>query len=184
MKSRKRSGKGRKPQPIRHHFGRAVAKAVPAIAVLLILFAAIAVFDKLGHGITGFAVKEKEANALFPQDRITESQIRAGEEAVVVRIANATVGRLESTTNSMAPLLDANTTVIMIRPNNAGEVKKGDIIAYYSEEAGGLVAHRVIGVGSDELGWFAVTKGDSSLEEDPKRVRFGQVRYVVVGILY
>ena len=39
-------------------------------------------------------------------------------------------------------------------------------------------------LGEDEEGWFAVTKGDNSKKEDTEKVRFGQVKYVIAGILY
>ncbi|MBI3036412.1 hypothetical protein HYY73_01460 [Candidatus Woesearchaeota archaeon] len=161
-----------------------IAAAVATIAILAATAIALLTgsMDR-GIGITGFAVKGAEADALFPQDRIAESQIRAGGEAVVVRIANATIGRIEGT-NSMGPLLGKNSTAIMILPQKSSDIAKGDIIAYHSEEAGGLVVHRVTAVGSDEQGWFAVTKGDNSRNNDPEKVRFEQIRYVIVGILY
>ncbi len=72
----------------------------------------------------------------------------------------------------------------MVKPQRAEEVKEGDIIAYTSEEASGLVVHRVVKVGKDENSWFAVTKGDNAAVNDQAKVRFRQVRYIVVGILY
>ena len=105
------------------------------------------------------------------------------DDGVLIRIANATMGRPEGT-NSMEPLLDSTSSTIMIRPEKAEDIKEGDIIAYHSNEAGGLVVHRAIKTGTDEKGWFAIAKGDNSKVNDPAKVRFGQIRYVVVGILY
>ena len=59
MKLKERRQKSRTPQAIHHHFGRAVAKATMIIAVLLMLFTALALFERLGLGITGFTVAEK-----------------------------------------------------------------------------------------------------------------------------
>ncbi|MBI2144514.1 hypothetical protein HYU17_05200 [Candidatus Woesearchaeota archaeon] len=72
----------------------------------------------------------------------------------------------------------------MIKPKGTGDIMKGDLVAYQSNEAGGLVVHRVIEIGNDEQGWFAVTKGDNAAANDPEKVRFGQIKQVVVGILY
>lgn len=135
--------------------------------------------------ITGFAVSDNQANshAAMPTDRVTEGQIRMSDDGVLIRIANATLGRPEGT-SSMEPLLDSTSSTIMIRPEKAEDIKEGDIIAYYSEEAVGLVVHRVVKVDKDENGWFAQTKGDNTAANDPAKVRFGQVMYVIIGILY
>ena len=153
--------------------------AILATAALVLLTGSM---DK-GIGITGFAVKGGDANTFSPQDRIAESQISADEEEVVVKIANATIGRIEGT-NSMGAVLGKSSNAIMVRPQNADEIKEGDIIAYQSGEAAGLVVHRTVEIGNDEQGWFAITKGDNSRNNDPEKVRFGQVRYIVVGIVY
>lgn len=84
----------------------------------------------------------------------------------------------------MEPLLDKSGTAIMITPESSGDIEKGDIVAYPSEEAEGLVVHRVIRIGEDDKGWFAITKGDNAREEDPEKVRFEQIKYVIVGVLY
>ncbi len=133
--------------------------------------------------ITGLAVGGAANELHSPADRISESQIKATDDAVVIKIANAAIGRFEST-SSMSPLLDNKSTAILIRPQKAADINDGDIIAYQSQEAGGLVAHRVILTGSDEKGWFTVAKGDNSKINDPQKVRFGQIKYVVIGILY
>lgn len=154
--------------------------------------AAVAVLALLGgklnsdaFAVTGFAVGNVEGGRQTPTpaDRITEGQVRMSDEIVIIKVANATIGKLEAT-NSMSPVLDSNSSTIMVRPQKAEDLKEGDIIAYESEDATGLVVHRVAKTGRDEEGWFAVTKGDNSRKEDPEKVRFGQVRYVVVGILY
>ncbi len=160
--------------------------------VFAAIFAAAAVLALLGGKlndnvmvITGFAVgnAEEERHALMPADRITEDTLRTSDEGVLIKIANATIGRIEGT-NSMRPLIGSESSAVMVRPHNAEDIKEGDIAAYESDDAAGLVLHRIVRTGSDEGGWFAITKGDNSRKEDPERVRFEQVRYVVVGILY
>lgn len=159
----------------------ALASIVAVVAAVLVLFG-----GKLNNdafAVTGFAVRGGSADTSSPADRITEDIIRTSEETVLIKIANATIGRLEGT-NSMSPVLGSNSSTIMVQPERAEDVKEGDIIAYSSEEASGFVVHRVVKVGKDENGWFAETKGDNAVADDPVKVRFEQVRYVIVGILY
>ncbi|MBI2144513.1 hypothetical protein HYU17_05195 [Candidatus Woesearchaeota archaeon] len=92
MKTKARSKKS-KPGAA-HHFRTAFAKAVPIVAVLLLLFAALAVFERIEPRITGFAVRDQGTGVFSPADRITEDALRVAEDAVMVKIPNATIGRI------------------------------------------------------------------------------------------
>ena len=161
----------------------ALLTVIAAVVLSLIAVSKYAGVDAVK--ITGFAVSDGEINKLAdaPKDRITEDQIRMSDGTIVIKLAGATIGQLEDT-GSMKPLLDANSNTLMIKPERAEDIKEGDIVAYQSEEAEGLVVHRVAKRGIDENGWFAIAKGDNSKANDPKKVRFRQIKYVVVGILY
>jgi hypothetical protein len=39
-------------------------------------------------------------------------------------------------------------------------------------------------MGYDKEGWYAVTKGDNTGMNDPDKVRFEQIKFVLVGVLY
>ncbi len=162
---------------------------IALLALAIAVTAGLLMFNKyLGSDavkITGFAVRDGEINKVAdaPKDRITEDQIRMSDGTIVIKLAGATIGKLEDT-GSMKPLLDANSNTLMIKPERAEDIKEGDIIAYHSEEAAGLVVHRVVKRGIDENGWFAIAKGDNSKANDTQKVRFSQIKYVVVGILY
>jgi uncharacterized protein (UPF0248 family) len=48
----------------------------------------------------------------------------------------------------------------------------------------GTIIHRVVKIGQDSEGWYAILKGDNLSQEDPEKVRFDQVQRVVVAIIY
>jgi signal peptidase I len=60
----------------------------------------------------------------------------------------------------------------------------GDIISFWSATIETTVIHRIVEVGKDNQGVYFVTKGDNNLYKDPEKVRFEQVKGVVVGIIY
>jgi hypothetical protein len=116
-------------------------------------------------------------------DHIKESQIRVFDNRIVIDVSGATWGRLEPT-QSMAPLLDSTANTLHIVPKGPDEIKVGDIISYYVSKDSEPLLHRVIFIGQDEAGWYAIAKGDANDAADPGRIRFDQVRAVLVGIIY
>jgi len=60
----------------------------------------------------------------------------------------------------------------------------GDIAAYSSDFADGTIIHRIVHIGNDEQGKYFVLKGDNNPTSDPGRVRFSQIKSVVVAIIY
>lgn len=43
--------------------------------------------------------------------------------------------------------------------------------------------HRVVEIGEDEQGWFAITKGDNNEEVDPGKRRFQDIKRITVGVI-
>lgn len=116
-----------------------------------------------------------------PKDRIDESQVHVFPDQIVIDLAGAQWSRFTDT-NSMDPVLDAGHNALQIEPSVPEEIEVGDIISFDTEY--GVVIHRVIETGIDGEGWYAVTRGDNAPFSDPFKVRFSQVKRVVVGILY
>lgn len=85
-------------------------------------------------------------------------------------------------TNSMDPLMDETTNAIQIVPKSPKDVHVGDIISYETEF--GIIVHRVVEIGQDEQGWYAITKGDNVPVPDPAKVRFENVRRIVIAVIY
>ena len=84
----------------------------------------------------------------------------------------------------MDPVLDQGAIGIEIIPLSEAEIQIGDIITYQPDWTDGLTVHRVITTGEDEEGWYCYTKGDNTSFVDPGKIRFDQIRYITIGVLY
>ncbi len=118
-----------------------------------------------------------------PQDRITERQIGVYADRVVLDIKNAQWARFTDT-KSMEPVIVAGSNAIELTPESENDIKVGDIVSYTSEYAEGYIIHRVVFKGRDEQGTYFILKGDNLPASDPGRVRFDQIKSVVVAIIY
>ena len=116
-----------------------------------------------------------------PQVRIGADTLRLEENYVRFDVTGVEVG-IVSDSKSMVPILDENNLVLEIMPKSPGEIRVGDIIIY--ELNGERIIHRVIEVGADDDAWFVIAKGDNNPVADPEKVRWQQIRGVVIGIMY
>jgi len=115
-----------------------------------------------------------------PGDRIKEEQIHIYENAIVIDIEGASLGRY-APTGSMKPVIDENSNGIRIAPENPNQIKVGDIITFEQDDE--LIIHRVVDKGIDEEGVYFITKGDNNNVTDGK-VRFEDIKYITIGILW
>jgi hypothetical protein len=129
-------------------------------------------------GVTGSAIPR-----IVPGDHIQEPQIRVYKDRVVLDIQDAIWAQF-TPTHSMDPVLSDTANAIEIVPKSADQVDEGDIVAYKSEYADGIIIHRVIKKGEDQLGAYYIVKGDNNPKADPGLVRFEDIKSVVVGIIY
>jgi len=118
-----------------------------------------------------------------PKARISQDQIKVYGDKVVIELKDAEWASFADT-NSMDPVLDAGDYAIQIIPKTSSEIQTGDIISYKSNLVDATIIHRVVEVGQDKDGWYAITKGDNSNNKDPEKVRFSQVKRVVVAVIY
>ncbi len=120
-----------------------------------------------------------------PYARIPVEKIRFSPDAVTIRVPGVTPVTLADT-NSMDPLADADTKVLVIKPVTARDLHVGDIIGYRCSTCteDEIIMHRIVAIAEDAQGVFYTLKGDNNPEPDPDRVRFSQVETVVVGIIY
>lgn len=116
-----------------------------------------------------------------PGDWIKESSVKLSKDYVLINISDTRWARFTDT-NSMDPVLDADANSIEIRPDSPSELKPGDIISYRSGQ--GTIIHRIVETGKDEQGWYAITKGDNNYYTDSEKVRFDDIKGVVVAVLY
>lgn len=117
-----------------------------------------------------------------PLDRIQEQQIRVLNDKIEILVPNAKWATL-SDTHSMEPLLFKGANALQVVPQTSQEIQVGDIISYESPDAR-VIIHRVITIGTDEQGWFAILKGDNNPSPDGERIRFSQVRKILIGVIY
>jgi hypothetical protein len=118
-----------------------------------------------------------------PGDKVAESQIFVGKDKVTLDIQNAHWATFTDT-NSMDPIIDEGANAIEVTPKSEDDLEVGDIVAYESEYADGLIIHRIVHIGNDEEGTYYVLKGDNNPTSDPGRIRFGQIKSIVVAIIY
>ncbi len=149
-----------------------------SILILLLLFANLAYSFNLKNPSV-FVSNE----LISPADRITERNIHIYSDKIIIDLPGATYARYADT-NSMDPIIDKNATGIEIIPNSENEIQIGDIITYQPTWSNNLTVHRVIEIGIDEDGWYCYAKGDNTSIIDPERIRFNQVKYILVGVLY
>jgi len=118
-----------------------------------------------------------------PYDRIEESQIKVYKDKVVIEIEDAQWASFVDT-NSMDPIIDEGANAIQIIPESYHDIHVGDIISYESEYAEGTFIHRVVKVGFDPDGWYCIAKGDNNPDTDPGKIRFSQIKKVLIAIIY
>ncbi len=118
-----------------------------------------------------------------PYDWIPENDIHVSDEGVVINIKNPEWAKFTDT-NSMDPVIDIDSNAIQIIPESEDMIHIGDIVSYKSRYAEGTIIHRVIRIGTDEDGWYAIMKGDNLKQEDPGKVRFSQIKRVLVAVIY
>lgn len=118
-----------------------------------------------------------------PYDRVSESQIHVLNDKVVIDVPNVQWAAYADT-HSMEPVLKAGATGLELIPNSENDIHVGDVVAYEADWSDGLVVHRVIDSGRDESGTYFILKGDNNGSADPGRIRFSDIKYVLIGVIY
>ena len=128
-------------------------------------------------------VKKEVRDKPSPYGRIDMQQIFVYDNEVIIKVKNPQWA-IFTDTKSMDPVIDSTSKAIEIIPKSKEDVHVGDIIAYKSSYKEGVVAHRVVEIGLDDAGWYSILKGDNNNSPDPERVRFNQIKRVVVAVIY
>jgi hypothetical protein len=162
------------------------------IAVFIVGFTAQAIYAEFAGEPALKTAKENTVPLLFssipkevphPYDRISEDNIHVYKDRIVIELEGAEWAGFTDT-NSMDPVIDFGSNAIEIVPKSAQEVNVGDIVSYKSAYASGTIIHRVVETGVDDQGWYCRLKGDNIESIDPGKVRFDQIRRIVVAIIY
>lgn len=117
-----------------------------------------------------------------PHDWVKEDQITVANDNISIDILNPQWA-VFTNTNSMDPIIDETSHAIQVIPQKEEDIHIGDIISFSSDEADGIVIHRVIDIGNDGQ-WYALTKGDNNTMVDPEKIRFNKIERVLVAIIY
>jgi hypothetical protein len=130
--------------------------------------------NPLGNSFTSF-----NSNAKAPGDWINLEQIEVNDDSIVIKIPNASLSSY-APTGSMKPVFDAGANGIRIIPASSNQINIGDIVTYGDEN----IVHRVVEKGQDENGAWFLTKGDNNNVDDGDKIRFSDIKYVTIGVLY
>ncbi len=115
-----------------------------------------------------------------PSDSVGREDIVVYDDRIVIWVDDGSVSSY-APTGSMEPVLNEGSNGIRIVPSSADEIFVGDIVTF--EEESYLIVHRVIDKGVDGKGIYFITKGDNNDISDGK-VRFSQIRYKTVGVIW
>lgn len=121
-----------------------------------------------------------------PFDHVKESQIKVFKSEVKIEIKNVVWSKFTAT-HSMDPLLDVGANGLHIIPTSKEQLHVGDIVSYNPTIPGYedmVIIHRIIEIGNDGEGWYSILKGDNLPEVDPGRVRFKQIKRLLIGVIY
>jgi len=132
---------------------------------------------EMPKSITGLSSADSNA----PGDWINTKQIRITENSVIIMVKNASISKYADT-GSMKPTLDSDSNGIRVVPSSPEQIKVGDIVTFSLN--GENIVHRVIEKGEDDLGYWFLTKGDNNPSSDGMKIRFEDVRYVTIGVLW
>jgi hypothetical protein len=142
---------------------------------------AIKEFERIENLFSDEAEEKRDKNS--PYDWIKPEQIFVYDDQIIIQIQNPEWS-IFTDTKSMDPVIDGTSNAIEIIPKNENEVHIGDIVAYESKYKEGIVTHRIVDIGYDAFGWYARLKGDNNDYIDPGKVRFEQIKRVVVAVIY
>jgi len=154
-----------------------ITKTRHFLLIISTLLLAVSVISLTNSQVNSF--KSPEINS--PSDWISEEQISVFNDKVILDINKATWAKFTNT-NSMDPFIDENSNAIEILPDNPKDINVGDVISYQSKQ--GTIIHRVINRGQDAEGIYYIVKGDNNTFSDPYKVRYENVKGVVVAVIY
>ena len=128
-------------------------------------------------------VSGEEVNTVSaPSDTLSESNIQVYDSKVIIRLDGA---RWASYTNtkSMSPVLDEGSNGIEIVPKSIEDIHVGDIVAY-ATKYNNIRWYSRYCYQKDNEGTYYILKGDNNMKRDPENVRFSQIRYKLVAVIY
>jgi hypothetical protein len=151
------------------------------IVLAIMMFSCGVVFAAAFHQSETRTAFGGEKSIAVSQDRVTGNQIHLYKDKLVIAAEGLMYAKVEDT-KSMEPLLSKNSHTIEAAPV-IENLKVGDIISFYEPSVDKVVVHMIIEIGYDEQGWYARTSGYNNVYADSWKVRFENIKGVVVGVL-
>lgn len=156
------------------------------VIVILIVFALGWMLNDIFAALNAFDLEKPFSSSAkelpSPSDWVDDRQIHVYDDKVIIDIDSAEWAGFYNT-NSMDPLIDETSNAIEIKPASEDAIKVGDIISYVDKDFNTII-HRVVDTGYDKEGKYFITKGDNNSAEDPEKVRFKQIKRVLVAVIY
>lgn len=154
-----------------------------ALILVALFLLVMLLLDSMGKETPLLGLSEA-ASGLFdkisPGNWVSEDDIRIYSDRVVIYVKNTSLARYAAT-KSMDPVLDSTANGIEIPFESVEQIHVGDIITF--KQGQDLVVHRIIKVGSDEEGWYCITKGDNAMQDDGK-IRADDIKFITIAIIY
>ena len=156
------------------------------LTILLLCLLCYLLGAMVQHNVDSKNVNEWLLNVPDPieqlPDRVSVEQINVQFNKLTLTGA-FTVSGFENT-DSMLPIMDYGSNGIYVAYTPDIHLQVGDIVSYYSSRLNATVAHRIVDMGQDRLGAYYVTKGDNLVSRDPQVLREGDIKRVLVGVLW
>lgn len=147
--------------------------------IILLFIGSLGAFSAGVENPLSMNVFNLQQDALSPGDWISQNQIFMNKDSIVIMVPNASLSSY-APTGSMEPVFDENSNGIRIKPADEDQIQVGDIITYGDKN----IVHRVIEKGEDEGGVWFMAKGDNNDVDDGVKIRFSDIKYVTIGVLY
>jgi hypothetical protein len=125
--------------------------------------------------------KIKFYESFAPADYLPQEKIHVYGNSIVLDVKDAQWSKFTST-GSMIPVFDENANAVQVLPKSPDDISIGDIIAFMQDRE--IIIHRVVDTGTDEQGFYYITKGDNNILADTEKVRFEQIEGKVIAVIY
>jgi len=145
------------------------------ILLLIIGFSAGSMIGEAGKRYAAGGTTDQDN----PFDYISGNEIHLFSDKLVIDKPGLSYASVKDT-KSMEPLLSSNSHVIEAKPEQ-NTLQKGDIISFTKQDK--IITHAITEINTDAQGWYAITKGYNNEFNDKWKVRFDEIKGVVVGIL-
>lgn len=152
------------------------------IVVILILTSLLVIFIRKTVVLTKTEIIVRDS----PYDHIKEQNIQVLQSQVVLDVENVIWSRFADT-HSMEPIIAKGANGLHLIPKSKEDVHVGDIVSYNPDIKGyedRMLIHRAIQISDDNKGWYSIVKGDNLPNPDPGRIRFPQIKRILIGIIY